>query len=204
MVVLVTLWIFSTPVKLGTLAVDKQGKFSGKVALPSSLELGSHTIQINGLDTQKRSVSISNPAILTEKFVDPTDEAVKDELGNQTGPGYTSPAFGKTITKGVLFTKNSSKLITYEKKVILVYKKLLTKSSTVTCIGFTYAKKPTKGEIAIAKSQALATCKFLLPAKNAKFSIAIKDIKLAKKTGRRTSASKKYPTNIEIKTPKKA
>lgn len=200
----VTIWIFSTPLKLGNLTVDKSGKFAGTVNGPAKIELGPHTIQINGIDETKRAISYAIAALVVEKTTKPIDEAIKEELGSQTGPGFTTPALGKTIFKGVLFTKNSANLITYEKKVIIIYKKLLTKTSQVTCIGFTHSKKPKLSEIAIAKKQATAACKYLLPSKKAKFKIAVKDIKLAKKTGRRTSVTKKYPVNFQITTPKKA
>lgn len=199
-----TLWIFSTPVKLGNLTADKTGKFAGSVKIPAETELGNHTIQINGLDSSNRSVSFSIPALITEKKATSIDESIKEELGTAVGPGFTTPAFGKTITKGVLFTKNSATIVNYEKRVILTYRKIVAKTTVVTCVGFTYSKKPTKSEIAIAKKQAIATCKYLLPAKNAKYKIAIKDIKLAKKTGRRTSITKKYPVDILFTTPKKA
>ena len=200
----VTLWIFSTPIKLGDIPVNKDGKFAGILKTPAKIELGPHVIQINGLDSTKRSVSHAIAALVVEKIVKSVDETIKEELGTQTGPGFTTPALGKTITKGVLFFKNSATIIAYEKKVIRTYKRIVAKTSVVTCIGFTYSKKPSKAEIAIAKKQATATCKYLLPSKKAKYKIAIKDIKLAKKTGRRTSPTKKYPVNIQITTPKKA
>lgn len=200
----VTLWIFSTPVKLGDLSVDKTGKFAGTVKIPADTKLGQHTIQINGLDASNRSVSFSVAALITEKKSTSIDETIKQELGSEVGPGFTAPAFGKTITKGVLFTKNSSTIVNYEKKVILTYRKIVAKTTVVTCVGFTYSKKPSKSAIAIAKKQAIATCKYLLPAKNAKYKIAVRDIKLAKKTGRWTTPTKRYPVNILFATPKKA
>jgi hypothetical protein len=200
----VTVWIFSTPIKLGDLFVDKAGKFAGTVLVSQSVPIGEHTIQINGLDASKKSVSFSTAAIISEKKSTSIDEAIKDELGTEVGPGFTTPAFGKTVTKGVLFTKNSATLINYEKRVILTYRKIVAKNSVVSCVGFTYSKKPSKNEIAIAKKQATAACRYLLPAKNAKFKVITRDIKLAKNTGRRTSATKKYPVNILITTPKKA
>lgn len=200
----VTAWIFSTPIKLGFAPVDKLGKFVAKLQLIKEIEIGSHTIQVNGIDNAKRALSNSLQAIIEEKLVDPVDEEIKNELGTSTGPGFTVPAFGKTITKGVLFTKNSATIVRYEKKAILTYRKILANSSVITCVGFTYSKKPSASEIKVAKNQALATCKYLLPAKNAKYKIVIRDIKLAKKTGRKTSAAKKYPVNIVITTPKKA
>jgi hypothetical protein len=200
----VTLWIFSTPIKLGELPVNKDGKFAGALKTPVKMELGPHTIQINGLDTSKRSVSHAIAALVVDKMSQSIDEAVKNELGTQTGPGFTTPALGRTITKGVLFFKNSATIITYEKKVIQAYRKIVARNSQVTCIGFTYAKKPSKSEISIARRQAIASCKYLLPAKNAKYKILIRDIKQAKRTGRFTSPTKKYPVNIQIATPRKA
>ncbi len=46
----VVVWLFSTPRRLGLVPVKSDGTFGGKVALDESIEVGDHTVQVNGLD----------------------------------------------------------------------------------------------------------------------------------------------------------
>ena len=48
----VVVWLFSTPSRLGLVPVKSDGTFGGKVALDSSVEVGDHTVQVNGLDQE--------------------------------------------------------------------------------------------------------------------------------------------------------
>jgi methionine-rich copper-binding protein CopC len=202
----ITTWLLTTPSKLDSSKIDPQGNSIIKFRLLAPTEIGAHNLQVNGRRVNKQAFSVTLPImILAEAPNTPgsVDPEISDEIGKDVGPGFTSPAYGKTIYKGVLFVKNNTALDTYEKKAIKSYLPVVAKTSQVTCIGFTYSKKPGNAEIALAKKQATAACKSLLPAKNAKFKIAIKDVKLAKKTGRRTSVTKNYPVNIQITTPRK-
>jgi len=202
----ITTWLFSTPLKLDSSKIDPQGNSVVKFRVLAPTEIGEHNLQVNGRRVNKQAFSVTLPIVILAEAPNapgPVDPEISDELGKDVGPGFTSPAYGKTIYKGVLFVKNNMALDTYEKKAIKSYLPVITKTSQVTCIGFTYSKKPGNAEIALAKKQATAACKYLLPAKNAKYKIAIKDIKLAKKTGRRTSVTKNYPVNIQITTPRK-
>lgn len=52
-------WMFSTPTKLGSLTVDGDGTFSGMLRLPTSLTVGAHTIQVNGVTTADVTSSTS-------------------------------------------------------------------------------------------------------------------------------------------------
>ncbi len=52
-------WIFSTPEKLGSLTVASDGTFSGMLRLPTSLSVGSHTIQVNGVTAASETSSTS-------------------------------------------------------------------------------------------------------------------------------------------------
>lgn len=45
-------WLFSTPRRLGLLPVSSSGDFSGSFEIDNSVELGDHTVQVNGLDTR--------------------------------------------------------------------------------------------------------------------------------------------------------
>ena len=55
----VVVWLFSTPRRLGLVPVKSDGTFGGKVALDDSIEVGDHTVQVNGLD-QKGAVRSLN------------------------------------------------------------------------------------------------------------------------------------------------
>lgn len=52
-------WIFSTPLKLGSLTVDSDGSFRGMLSLPTSLTVGAHTVQVNGVTASSESASTS-------------------------------------------------------------------------------------------------------------------------------------------------
>lgn len=65
-------WIFSDPTELGSVITDSSGAFSGQLPLTENLEVGNHTLQLNGLsaDDQLRSVSIG--VVLAEEVADST------------------------------------------------------------------------------------------------------------------------------------
>jgi outer membrane protein OmpA-like peptidoglycan-associated protein len=56
----VTVYMFSTPVSLGTVTTDSYGNFSGAVPVPTTVAPGAHTVQVNGYSTsgQVRSLSM--------------------------------------------------------------------------------------------------------------------------------------------------
>jgi methionine-rich copper-binding protein CopC len=203
----ITSWLLPTAFKLISSKIDTQGNSVLKFRVLAPTELGEQNLQVNGRRDNKQEFSVTIPInILAEDPNTPPalDPEISEELGNDLGPGFTTPGYGRTIHKGVLFVKGSANIVNYEKKVILSYRNIVAKTSAVTCVGFTYSRKPSTAEIAMAKKQAIATCKFLLPSKKAKFKIVIRDIKFAKRTGRYTSPTKNFPVNIQIVTPKKA
>ena len=53
-------WIFSTPQKIGTIPVPDDGEYSTEMNLPVALDIGEHTIQVNGItsDGSVRSLSV--------------------------------------------------------------------------------------------------------------------------------------------------
>jgi PKD repeat protein len=55
----VDVWMFSTPMKLGSLTVTSDGSFSGMVSLPVSLGVGAHTVQVNGVTAGEQTASTS-------------------------------------------------------------------------------------------------------------------------------------------------
>jgi hypothetical protein len=53
-------WMFSTPQRLGVIPVPDDGKYTAELSLPEKIDIGEHTVQVNGLtrDGSLRSVSI--------------------------------------------------------------------------------------------------------------------------------------------------
>ena len=59
----VNVYIFSTPILIGTVQTDKAGSFEGQFALPSGLEAGAHTVQVDGF-APDGSVRTANMPVL--------------------------------------------------------------------------------------------------------------------------------------------
>ena len=59
----VNVYIFSTPILIGTVQTDKAGSFEGQFALPSGLEAGAHTVQVDGFAPDS-SVRTANMPVL--------------------------------------------------------------------------------------------------------------------------------------------
>jgi hypothetical protein len=57
---LVDVWLFSTPIFIGTVRVGPDGSFEGRLDLPSGVSVGAHTLQANGLtpDQKQRSLNL--------------------------------------------------------------------------------------------------------------------------------------------------
>lgn len=55
----VEVWLFSEPRLLGRLDVDASGRFTGEVEVPADLDIGVHTLQVNGLTTDGLCRSLS-------------------------------------------------------------------------------------------------------------------------------------------------
>ena len=64
----VVVWIFSDPRQLGKVMTDAEGNFSGELALPEDLEVGEHTLQLNGLsdEGETRSLAVGVELLSTE------------------------------------------------------------------------------------------------------------------------------------------
>ncbi len=55
----VDVWLFSTPYLLGETVVGADGSFSASLPLPSGVEVGNHTVQLNGVGTDSAVRSLS-------------------------------------------------------------------------------------------------------------------------------------------------
>jgi len=54
-----TVWIMSTPVRLGTATVGQDGTFTSNFTIPVDLAAGAHTIQLQGLDYNGESRALA-------------------------------------------------------------------------------------------------------------------------------------------------
>ncbi|UZN03101.1 RHS repeat domain-containing protein [Cellulomonas sp. S1-8] len=61
---LVDLWLFSTPVLLGTAHVGSDGTFAARFALPTGVPAGQHTLQLNGTAADGTLVSIASGVLV--------------------------------------------------------------------------------------------------------------------------------------------
>lgn len=73
----VQIWLFSTPTPLKRVVTDENGNFSGSALVPSDLESGEHTMQLNGVteDGEIRSVSLG---VIVQKSADTAPKASFD------------------------------------------------------------------------------------------------------------------------------
>jgi len=60
----VEVFIFSTPILLGVLKTDANGNFIGSLPIPAGLEIGKHTIQVNGYSPESLVRSANLPVVL--------------------------------------------------------------------------------------------------------------------------------------------
>ena len=59
-------WLFSEPTKLGEGKVGADSKFEKVFFVPQDLATGEHTLQINGINSDKKIVSLTTGVILTD------------------------------------------------------------------------------------------------------------------------------------------
>jgi hypothetical protein len=52
----IAVWMFSTPIQLGSLTADVTGKISGRFALPRDVEPGDHRLVLDGVSSDGSSV----------------------------------------------------------------------------------------------------------------------------------------------------
>ena len=74
----VEVWVFSTPTFLGTATVASDGTFSKYFTIPSSIELGNHTLQAEGVNTSDQPRAVSAGVIVRGEEM--------PETGSNTAP----------------------------------------------------------------------------------------------------------------------
>ena len=68
----VSVYVFSTPVLLGTVKTDAQGKYTSTLASPTGLDIGTHTIQLVGFLKDSSAAKISVPMVVVQPSVGTT------------------------------------------------------------------------------------------------------------------------------------
>jgi outer membrane protein OmpA-like peptidoglycan-associated protein len=68
----VSVYVFSTPILLGTVKTDSQGKYTSSLLSPSGLEIGSHTIQLVGFLKDSSAAKISVPIVVLQPSISKT------------------------------------------------------------------------------------------------------------------------------------
>jgi hypothetical protein len=77
-----SVWLFSTPTKLGEGKVGADSSFEKVFFIPDELKTGEHTLQINGMNADKKVVSLTTGVIVTEvKQIQTVSDSNADLIG---------------------------------------------------------------------------------------------------------------------------
>ncbi|MET1156516.1 fibronectin type III domain-containing protein [Arthrobacter sp.] len=69
---MVDVWLFSTPYLLGEVRVGDDGTFSESYDLPDGIEVGPHTVQLNGVSNDNQLRSLSTGLVVVASSTEPT------------------------------------------------------------------------------------------------------------------------------------
>jgi hypothetical protein len=96
----VTVWVYSTGIKIGTTLVTKQGTFSLVAPLPKAIAIGRHTIVARGVNKEHVAISV---ALGVRVIASPA--VTHAHPGNSNTGGYVAGAIAITliIIFGILF-----------------------------------------------------------------------------------------------------
>jgi hypothetical protein len=82
----VDVWIYSDPTLLGTIMTDGVGEFVKTFDIPTEIELGDHTLTLNGLDTNGAELTASvGIVVIDDPLADPAP-VEQDERGEPFNP----------------------------------------------------------------------------------------------------------------------
>lgn len=75
-------WIFSTPTRLGVVPVNDAGKYSAELLVSDDLEVGEHTLQVNGIvpNGEIRSMNVALELLDSDKLLNVSTTIVDNEL----------------------------------------------------------------------------------------------------------------------------
>lgn len=147
----VQLYIFSTPFYLGSAPVKADGTFEKTSKLPSTIELGEHVIQVNGISPNNEVRSANFEVVVVEtKPVDPTpkeEEQAEEETVKTTVKSYV---VGFGFDKKKLTNKQLAKLRKID----------FTSATKVTVVGYAQPTDP-KTDPALSRQRAKTVVKAL-------------------------------------------
>ena len=156
----VTVWLFSTPIRLGEIEVDQNGKYIGDLLIPAYIDLRDHTLQINGVKNDATGFSLALKLVVVDSKSAPAPIKSSSSGSNGSDTGNDTGVISKPIFKTLFFKTGTSKIDTVNKKRIKKFRAKRTSSTTLQCVGYTPKKpKNLKKSKALAKAQATAACK---------------------------------------------
>lgn len=107
-------WLFSTPVLLGFVDVDEDGRFEGEVVIPENMEVSSHTLQILGVgvDGNEQTIAIGvevepKPSVATPAVTVIRDWAQSNGTGTPPTVAHYHAVGAIGVTAGNLAAVNA-------------------------------------------------------------------------------------------------
>ena len=195
-----TVWVFSTPTKLGEFVVKNNGTYDESVKIPLSLTLGEHILQVNGVTENGEVISFSLLMIVNPRegsTTTTTPPTSGESQGSQTNPSGTTPKL-KQKTYAIFLAKNLTTLVKSELSRVKALRKVVRSSLNVSCVIYTSKKTISKKEKKSLLSQAGAVCSKLATKKYpVKSKSVVTKISSAPKIKRKTPASR--PIRVDIR-----
>jgi len=98
-------WIFSTPTRLGVIPVSDTGRYGAELVVGSELEVGQHTLQVNGVvpSGEIRSMNVALEIVETDTLPE-VATTIDDSLSDQVAvaPASTDTSTGSEVMAAVL------------------------------------------------------------------------------------------------------
>ena len=82
----VDVWIYSDPTLLGSATTDANGEFVKTFDIPATIELGNHTLTLNGFDTEGAALTASVGIVVIEDPSAESSTVAQDERGEPFNP----------------------------------------------------------------------------------------------------------------------
>ena len=159
-------WLFSTPTTLGEIEVGADGKYSGSLPIPPSVDIRAHTLQINGFRTGENlsSLSLRLNVVSEESAPEAKEPSVisggSENAGDTSGDSGASGTSGTVKIKVLLFKSGVITIDKTNKKRIASMRKARTAGSLIECVGYVPRTSTSPKKIrALVKARATAVCK---------------------------------------------
>lgn len=162
----VKVWIFSTPTFLGEFDIDDNGKLIALLKISESLPVGTHLLQINGVNATNVLFSQSIPVVV--------EAAPKS-------PALTTVLWSMRLKSGVV------RLSASKAKALTIFRSTVRTATQVTCIGYFQGSK-TAAKIAMVRQQAEVACARLGAIKGASVKVDVAPLASRPDFARRTPA----------------